>query len=588
MKKILLVIFFAALLATPLLIGRYFETPPSSSDQKATPDRHGVSYSEVAAASGVNFKHSSPKLDSKLDHLMSIVASMGAGVSVVDFDRDGWNDLYFTNSGEDSLNSLFHNNRDGTFSDVAASMNVANVNARGTGVSMGAVWGDYDNDGFEDLFVYKWGRPELFHNDGGRGFTRVTETANLPAWTNANTAVWFDYDRDGLLDLFVGGYFRDDLDLWNLKDTRIMPESFEYAKNGGRKYLFRNLGEGKFAEVSNELGINSTRWSLAAVAADLNDDGFTDLFVANDYGVSELYLNDNGKRFIDAGESTGVGFAPKSGMSASVGDVFNNGKLAIYVSNISEEGILLQGNNLWMQTPNTADLKFQNQAGSFGVELGGWSWGAQFGDLNNDGNVDLFLTNGYISADKGTNYWYDYSKITVGNHAIIGDAANWAPILARSLAGYQTKKVWLNDGAGRFSDVAQIVGVNETFDGRAVAFADLWNRGVLDVVVANQNSPAVVYKANVDASNNWISLALECTTSNQSCIGTRARIFWNGRQQVQELGGGSGFAAQNQRRLHFGLGKNEHPEKIEIRWPSGKIQTIEKTEVNKLHLVREQ
>lgn len=588
MKKTALVIFFLALLAAPFVYKRLQPQPASESDGGSASARHGVTYTEVATKTGINFLHSSPKLDAKLDNIMPIIASMGAGVSVVDFDRDGWNDLYFTNSGEDSQNSLYRNNGDGTFTDVAAQMNVAAVNARGTGVSMGAVWGDYDNDGFEDLFLYKWGRQELFHNDGGRAFTRVTDTANLPTWANANTAVWLDYDRDGRLDLFVGGYFREDLDLWNLKDTRIMPESFEYARNGGRKYLFRNLGDGKFEEVSKQVGIESTRWSLAAVAADLDGNGFTDLFIANDYGVSELYLNDNGKRFVDAGESTGVGFAPKSGMSASVGDVFNSGKFAIYVSNISEEGILLQGNNLWMPFTSSGELRFQNQAGSFGVELGGWSWGAQFGDLNNDGNTDLFLTNGFISADKGANYWYDYSKITVGNNAIIGDAANWAPIMTRSLAGYQTKKVWLNDGAGRFNDVAQMVGVGETFDGRAVAFADLWNRGGLDVIVANQSAPALIYKANVDASNNWISLALECTTSNRSCIGARASVFWNGRHQVQEVSGGSGFAAQNQRRLHVGLGKGAQIEKIEIRWPSGKIQTIEKPEVNKLHLVREQ
>lgn len=586
-KRVGLIVFFLALLSAPFLLKRDSTPQPGERDAQEVIARHSVTFTEVSKQVGVDFRHFSPKLDAKLDNIMPIVASMGAGVSVVDFDRDGWNDLYFTNSGDGSLNSLYRNNRDGSFTDVASQMNVADINRSGTGVSMGAVWGDYDNDGFEDLFVYKWGRPELFHNDAGLGFTRVTDTANLPTWTNANTAVWLDYDRDGRLDLFIGGYFREELDLWNLRDTRIMPESFEYAKNGGRKYLYRNLGGGKFEEVSKQVGIDSTRWSLATVAADLNDDGFSDLFIANDYGVSELYLNDNGKRFIDAGEPTGVGFAPKSGMSASVGDVFNSGKHAIYVSNISEEGILLQGNNLWVQSPNSSEFKFQNQANTLGVEMGGWSWGAQFGDLNNDGNVDLFLTNGYVSADKGTNYWYDYSKITVGNDAIIGDAANWAPINGRSLAGYQTKKVWLNDGAGRFNDVAQIVGVVETLDGRAVALADLWNRGVLDVIVANQNSQGLIYRSTVEVANQWLAVDLECTTSNRSCVGARATVFWQGKEQMQEVGGGSGFAAQNQRRLHFGLGKDAVVEKIEIRWPSGKIRTIERPELNTLHTVKE-
>jgi hypothetical protein len=240
-----------------------------------------------------------------------------------------------------------------------------------------------------------------------------------------------------------------------------------------------------------------------------------------------------------------------------------------------------------MQKPNLGELQFENQAGNFGVEFGGWSWGAQFGDLNNDGNQDLFLTNGFISAETATNYWYDYSKITVGNNSIIDNAKNWAPIGRRSLAGYQTKKVWLNDGAGRFNDVAQIVGATEVLDGRAVAMADLWNRGVLDLIIASQNGPVLIYKNTVDPSNAWLEFDLEGTTSNRSSLGAQVRVFWNGQQQVQEISGGIGFSSQNQRRLHFGLGKAPKVEKVEIRWPSGKIQVIEKPEPNRLHKLKE-
>ena len=159
---------------------------------------------------------------------------------------------------------------------------------------MGSVWGDYDNDGFEDVIVYKWGRPELFHNDGGKAFTRVTDRAGLPAWANINAAVWLDYDRDGKLDLFLGGYFAEQVNLWHLASTKMMPESFEYANNGGRKFLFRNLGGGRFEEVSEKVGLTSRRWALAAVAADLRGTGYPDLFIANDYGVSELFVNEGG------------------------------------------------------------------------------------------------------------------------------------------------------------------------------------------------------------------------------------------------------------------------------------------------------
>jgi hypothetical protein len=519
---------------------------------------------------------------------MPQVASMGASVSIVDFDRDGWPDIYVTSSKEGTKNALYRNMHDGTFKDVAEEMGIADVNRSGTGVSMGAVWGDYDNDGYEDLLLIKWGKPELFHNDGGHSFTRVTEQVGLPQWINANTALWFDYDGDGLLDLFIGGYYSEDVDLWHLKNTKMMPDSFEYAKNGGRKYLFHNLGNGKFEEVSEKVGINSRRWALASAAADLRGTGHPDLFVANDYGVSELYFND-GKRFHEVGEQTGVGFAPKSGMNASFGDILNQGRYSVYVSNISEEGVLIQGNNLWVpkEGTNGSNLQYENLARDFGVEIGGWSFGAQFGDLNNDGTLDLYLTNGYVSLDHDRSYWYDFSKIAGGHSAIIIDAKNWPSMEGRSLSGYQTKHVWLNDGSGKFVDVAQAVGVTDRYDGRAVTFADLWNRGVLDVIVANQRGPLLIYKNTVTPENKWIEFALEGTKSNRSAIGAEVTVFWNGQQQKQEVSGGSGFAAQNQRRLHFGLGKSSQIEKVLIRWPCGTIQTIENPAVNQIHEVKE-
>jgi enediyne biosynthesis protein E4 len=589
--RILLAIFFVALLATPMAIRRVSAARASARirlDANSALARHGFYLTEFSRASGIDFVHQAPTLDPKLNGIMPQVASMGASVSIVDFDRDGWPDIYVTNSKEGSKNALYHNNHDGTFTDMAPELGIADVNQPGTGVSMGAVWGDYDNDGYEDLFLIKWGKPELYHNDHGHGFTRVTEQAGLPKWINANTAVWFDYDGDGLLDLFVGGYYAEDIDLWHLDTTRIMPDSFEYAKNGGRKYLFHNLGNGKFEEVSEKLGIDSRRWALAASAADLRGTGHPDLFIANDYGVSELYLND-GKRFHEAGQQTGVGFAPKSGMNVAFGDILNQGKYSVYVSNISEEGVLIQGNNLWVPKDGTTgeNLQFENLARDLGVELGGWSFGAQFGDLNNDGTLDLYLTNGYVSLDRNRSYWYDFSKVAGGNSTIIGDAANWPAMDNRSLSGYQPKHVWLNDGAGKFVDVAQAVGVTDTYDGRSVAMADLWNRGVLDVIVANQRGPVLLYKNTVNPENKWIEFELEGTKSNRSAIGAEVTLYWNGQQQRQEVSGGSGFAAQNQRRLHFGLGRDPQIEKAVIRWPSGAVQTLDHPTADQIHNVKE-
>jgi|HubBroStandDraft_6_1064221.scaffolds.fasta_scaffold05208_8 hypothetical protein len=589
--RVLLTIVFVGLILTPLAIKHISarrDLNRSTVDAATALARYGFSLQEVSHAAGINFIHQAPALDPKLEPIMPEVASMGASVSIVDFDRDGWPDIYVVNSAIGSKNCLYRNMRDGTFKDVAGDLGIADVNQSGTGVSTGAVWGDYDNDGYEDLFLIKWGRPELYHNDQGHGFTRVTEQAGLPRWINANTAIWFDYDGDGLLDLFVGGYYSEDIDLWHLTTTRIMPDSFEYAKNGGRKYLFHNLGKGKFEEVSAKVGIDSNRWALAASAADLRGTGHPDLFVANDYGVSELYFND-GKRFQEVGKQTGIGFAPKSGMNAAFGDILNQGQYAVYVSNISEDGVLIQGNNLWVPKPGTAgdSIQYENLARDFGVELGGWSFGAQFGDLNNDGTLDLYLANGYISLDRSRSYWYDFSKVAGGNSTIIGDARNWPAFEGRSLSGYQNKRVWLNDGAGKFIDVAQAVGVTDTYDGRAVAFADLWNRGVLDVVVANQKGPLLVYKNTVTPANQWIEFQLEGTVSNRSAIGAKVTVFWNGQQQAQEVSGGTGFAAQNDRRLHFGLGKNPKIERAVIRWPSGKTQTVEQLAPNQLHKIKE-
>ena len=591
LARIVLVVVFVGLISVPLVMKKLAARRAQANatiGEKAALNRYGFHLEEVAKASGVNFKHQAPTLDHRLDHIMPQVASMGAAVSVVDFNRDGWADLYVTNSGEGSKNALFKNNHDGSFSDVAADVGLADLNQAGTGVSMGSVWGDYDNDGYEDLFLYKWGKPELFHNDGGQKFTRVTEKAGLPAWVNANTAIWFDYDRDGRLDLFLGGYYSEDVDLWHLKNTKMMPESFEYAKNGGRKYLFHNLGDGAFEEISQKAGIDTRRWALAATVADLRGSGQQDLFIANDYGISELYFND-GKQFREVGNETGVGFSPKSGMNASVGDVLNQGRFAIYVSNISEEGVLIQGNNLWVPRDGTTGdaIKYDNLARAMDVEIGGWSFGAQFGDMNNDGTLDLYLVNGYVSADRNQNYWYDFSKIAGGNSTIISDAAHWPAMDGRSLSGYQQKKVWLNDGAGRFINVAQAVGASDVFDGRSVVMVDLWNRGVLDVVVANQRGPLLIYKNHVTQENKWIDFELEGATSNRSAIGAEVRLFWDGHQQVQQVSGGNGFCSQSQRRLHFGLGKNPQIEKAEIRWPSGKIETLQKPTSGQVYRVKE-
>jgi hypothetical protein len=230
-------------------------------------------------------------------------------------------------------------------------------------------------------------------------------------------------------------------------------------------------------------------------------------------------------------------------------------------------------------------------ASALGIESGGWSFGAQFGDLNNDGLLDLYVVNGNVSLDRNRSYWYDYSKVAGGHEAIISDAANWPPLDGRSLSGYEQKRVWVNDGAGRFREVAQLVGVTDVYDGRSIAFADFENRGVLDAVVANQNGPLLYYRNSVVPGNNWIEFELQGHTTNRSAIGAHVTVFWKKSteesEQSQEVSGGSGFCAQNQRTLHFGLGRADAVERVEISWPSGRVQTLTAPAIERIYKIEE-
>jgi hypothetical protein len=586
--RIALTLTFAGLLATVATLNRRHvsnEVAPESANRYGKPTldpktalaRYGFALTEVSRQAGVAVTHHTPQLDPRFAPILNRVADMGASVAVADFDRDGFQDFYVTDSGENRPNHLFRNNHDGTFTDVAAAMGVADLNRAGTGVSTGAIWGDFDNDGYEDLLVYKWGRPNLFHNNAGKGFTDVTETAGLPKSLNCNAAIWLDYDGDGKLDLLLTGYFDEKLDMWRLPNTSVMPDSIEYATNGTRKYLLRGNGDGTFTDVTEKAGLTTRDWTLAAGAADLRGTGYPDIILANDYGVAEYWANDGHGHFHDIGKETGISLAPKSGMNVAFGDILNQGAESLYVSNITEDGQLLQYNNLWVPRGVKGGIpQYENLANDMGVGNGGWSFGAQFGDLNNDGFLDLYLANGYLSGDPTRSYWYDYSKVAGGNKSIISDIANWPPLDGRSLSGYQQKRVWISDGAGRYTDVAQAVGATDTFDGRAVALADFWNRGVLDVVVANERGPLLLYKNTVAPGRHWVSYGLDGAPgrSNRSAIGASVTVYWSGQKQRQDVTGGIGFCAENQRPLHFGLGSATRLEKVVIRWPSRTVQIL--------------
>ena len=575
-RAIVAVPFFGALaLAARLDRGSVFATADAA--------HPGFALRDETAVSGIQFRHKAASFDQRIANVEPHVAALGASVSVADFDSDGWPDLYFTSSRFGEPNALYRNKTDGTFENVAAAAGVADLNRAGEGVSMGSVWGDFDNDGREDLLVYRYGFPALLKNVDGRTFQDVTEAAGLRRWVNSNGAIWLDYDRDGLLDLYLTAYFRDDVDLWHLKSTRIMHNSFEYATNGGKNLLFHNLGGGRFEDVTDRLGVGSTRWTLAAASADFNDDGWPDIYLANDYGPEELFLNDQGRRFTLS--TAGLQAESKRGMSVTLGDAFNRGRLDVFVTNISERGYLFQNNNLRLNQL-VSKQKFENVADA-AVADAGWAWGAQFGDFNNDGQNELFVVNGFISADSTRSYWYSMSKIAGANKALFEDAASWPAFGNASLSGYEPSRVFLNRGVAGWVDVAGAVGVRDRLDGRAVAVADLSNRGTQDVIVANQNQPAILYRNTPEGANNWIAIALVATQSNRSAIGTEVILETAGVKQRRVVDGGMGFASQNDRRPHFGLGRAEWVDRVVIRWPSGQEQVLNHLGVNQLHTVVE-
>ena len=590
--KVIAAVIFLMLISVPYGIKKYDEIFNAHfiGNMEEVIERYGFYLEDITEASGIDFTHQRVTVDERLHHILPQISSVGASVSIVDFNNDGLPDIYLTNSEFGTFNALYKNLGDGRFIDVAEEMGVADLNVTGLGASMGAIWGDYNNSGYEDLFLYRWGRPELYRNEQGGGFTRVTEESGLPEYINANSAVWLDYNNNGYLDLFIAGYYHEDVNLFNLADTRMMPDSYEYATNGGLNYLFENQGDGTFVDVSEQTGLHeSRRWTLAVAAADINNSGYPDIILANDYGVDEIFINQVGERFINTGQEAGLGFVPKSGMSVSLGDILNQGRYSIYITNISEAGVLMQGNNLWV--PVRGEIgeipRYRNLAGNMGIEIGDWAYAGVFIDLNNSGYVDLYVANGYVSDTPDTDYWYDYARVVGGNRNVIIDANNWPAMENRTFSGYQTNKIWLNDGAGRFQEVARSVGGDLTMDSRSVAYADFFGDGSLDLVIANQNQPVIIYRNHTAADRNWIGFNLKGLKSNKSAIGTTVLLHWDEKVSKKNISGGNGFSSQSQRTLHYGLGNSNHVDRVEIRWPSGLVQEITAPEINQVHIIEE-
>jgi enediyne biosynthesis protein E4 len=510
---------------------------------------------DVTNAAGIKFEHvSSPEK-------RYIVESMSGGIAIIDYDRDGWPDLYFTNAqtvesalaGKKSRSALYHNNRDGTFTDV--------TDRAGVGYpcwAMGAVVGDYNNDGWPDLLVTCLGGVVLYRNNGDGTFADVTNAAGLTDAMWATGAAFGDYDGDGWPDLFVSHYVDIRLDdlpklsSWKSCQYRGLDvQCGPRGLKGARDLLYHNNRDGTFTEVSKSAGVDDPRgfYGLGAVWSDFNDDGRLDLFVANDATPNFLYRNDGNGHFTEIGFFAGTAVsqdgAEQAGMGVAVGDYLHTGRPAIFVSHFEEQyGTLYrnEGSMSFTDVSYAADI-----ARSTTPYVG---WGTELFDFDNDGWLDLFLVNGHI--------YPQVDALEVG-------------------AKYREPKLlFLNQHDGSFRNISKFAGpaIQIPQVSRGAAFGDLFNDGRIDAVVENLDGSPMILRNQGGKQNHWISFELAGSKSNRLALNARVRVVAGDLTQSGEVRSGGSYLSQNDLRVHFGLGNKEKLDKVEIRWPSGKVDTL--------------
>jgi enediyne biosynthesis protein E4 len=498
-----------------------------------------------------------------------LLETTGTGVAALDYDADGWLDAFVVNGttldgfprGKEPTSHLYRNKRDGTFEDVTAGAGLAL-----TGWGQGACAGDYDNDGAVDLLVTFWGTTRLFRNRGDGTFADMTGKAGLEStrvrWGAG--CLFVDYDRDGRLDLFAANYI--DLDL----AASPVPESglCRYkglpvacgppGLPGARNVLYRNRGDGTFADVSVASRITRAHgtYGLGASTLDFDDDGWADIYVANDSNPSALYRNNHDGTFTDIGISAGCAYSqdgkPQAGMGVAVGDYNRDGRMDIFKTNFAGDTSTLYANT------GTGLCEDRTFASGFGRNTRWLGWGVAFLDLDLDGWLDLFLVNGHV-----------YPEVEQ----------------LKSEAGYRQRKVvYRNRGDGRFDDVTEQLGPPVTVPkaGRGAAFADFDNDGDVDVLVNNMHDTPELYRLDQRQPRNWAALQLVGTTSNRSAIGARVKLTAGGVTQVSEVRGGGSYYSQNDLRQHFGLGAAKSVDRVEVRWPNGREEEFDGVTSNRI------
>jgi len=557
-------------------------TPPSKWNRqpvlKATtvPDSaetSRVTFVDVGREAGLNV----PNVWGGVDHKRFIVEAKGSGLGFFDYDNDGWLDIYLTNgtrlnaqwpAGKAPTSHLFKNNRDGTFTDVTEQSGLAR-----TGWQTGVAVGDYDNDGWDDLFCCFWGTNILFHNNGDGTFTDVTSKAGIAQdrvrWGAGCT--WLDYDRDGCLDLFVCNYIRlDPHDVlspgeapscqWKGIPVMCGPRGLPADTN----ILYHNNGDGTFSDVSEKSGIlkPGPRYSITAVSCDFDNDGWPDIYVAVDSEPSMLFRNNHDGTFTDVAVMAGCAYSEngheQAGMGVAVGDYDCDGWLDLFKTNFADDTCDLYHNN---GEGTFTDVTF---ASGIGINNQYVAWGCGFVDYDNDGWPDIIQVNGHVYPE-------------IDSHDIGQTFKN-------------PRLVYKNLGEGRFKDVSAEMGpgITERFSSRGAAFGDYDNDGDIDALVLNMNDFPSLLRNDGGNKNNCIKIKLIGTHCNRTAIGARVRVLTGKHAQMDEVRSASSVMSQSDLRLHFGLGKAQSVDLIEVKWPTTqKLERFTRVKANQILTIQE-
>lgn len=510
-------------------------------------------FQEVAEGSGLNFSHSIGA-----GEMTNIVESVGGGAAFLDFDQDGYMDV-FTCSGtwiegfskserpsEVAHNHLYRNMQNGTFMDVS---DKAGIND--PGYSMGISVGDFNNDGFPDIYLSNYGKNTLYKNQGDGTFRDVTKKAGVAGGDDCSVgAVWFDYDNDALLDLYVGNYLSFDPEYTYYYAPDGFPGPLAYDSQKDR--LYHNKGNGEFEEVTDQMGIVDIDGRAMGVGSvDYDGDGYSDILVANDHTENYLWHNDQGRGFSQKGTLTGIGFSQAGeatvSMSVDFAD-YNHDELP---------DIFISDDNYCSLYENLGDGVFRDQSYASGISMASGQfvgWSSSFLDYDNDGDPDIFKTNGELKHLYG-----------------------------------QEDQLFENVGDGKFNDVSLDLGnyFKEEFVGRGACLGDYDNDGDIDIFIMNLNGKGKLLRNNLGNRSNWISLELIGSSSNRDGIGSLIRVVTGSKVQTIQKKSTSGYLSQNDPRIHFGLADYEYVDLIEIKWPSGKKQVLKKVKANQFLKITE-